>query len=46
MNNLENFHPQEKSGFFGQSRETLLHLGYKYIAFKSKLKKRLTKLNK
>lgn len=44
MNNLENFHPQEKWGFIVQSRETLLRLGYSYVVFKSKVKKRLAKL--
>ncbi len=46
MNNLENFHPQEQMGFIGQSRETLLRMGYSYIALKNKLKRRLLKLKK
>lgn len=46
MNNLENFHPQEQIGLLRQSRETLLRLGYDYIAFKSRLKKRWVQLKK
>ena len=46
MNNLENFHPQEQMGFIGQSRETLLRLGYNYVAFKNKVKRRLARLIK
>lgn len=46
MDNLENLHPQEQMGFIGQSRETLLRLGYNYIAFKSNLKRKLLKLKK
>lgn len=39
MNNLENLQTPDQFNLVEQSRETLLRLGYKYVAFKSKLKK-------
>lgn len=46
MDNLENLHPQKQIHFVEQSRETLLHLGYRYVVFKSKAKKYTNNLKK
>lgn len=43
MNKLENIHTQEQFNFLEQSRETVLRLGYRYIVFKSKVKRSLTR---
>ncbi len=43
MNNLENIHSQEQFNFLEQSRETVLRLGYRYIVFKSKVKRSLSR---
>ncbi len=46
MNNLNNLPTRQKTHFLEQGRETLLNLGYRYITFKSKVRKRLTKFVK
>jgi hypothetical protein len=46
MNNIDNLPTRQKTDFLEQGRETLLNLGYRYINFKSKVRKRLAKLVK